>query len=319
MVINLQQRIPNWPIAVLVAGVLVFVVVLFTYSPAPAAPTISWTPSEVVETIGQGETKTTVVSFTSEDDLEDVVVWIVPELSPYVSASPSSFSSINEGDTLSLTLTFSAPTDAPLGTLEGTLHLRESEEENDESENDKDKGKKGDGGEDDGDDDDEDDLGETLAQPLPITINVWSIVQQEGYALLYPPDFEISEASDDQNLGLISPSTQSAISSNAIEAFDDISLVVVENPEDLPVSEFAKRYDDGWFENYVSKEEIVIGGRSAVRYSDIGAVPGRAPMVAVFIDGDSHVFIFTINRYEGPESIAFVSIFDQIISSFEIQ
>jgi hypothetical protein len=126
MVINLHQRIPNWSIAVLVAGVLVLVAVLFTFSPAPAAPTITWTPSEVVETIAQGQTKTITVSFSSDEDLANVAVFIVPELSPYVSATPSSFSSISAGVTTTITLTLSAATDAPLGTIEGTLQLKDN-------------------------------------------------------------------------------------------------------------------------------------------------------------------------------------------------
>src|SRR2546426_2188952 len=95
-------------------------------SPAPAAPTIQWSPSGVSETVTQGGIKTAQVSFTSMQDLANVSVSIVKELAPYVSVSPSSLASIGAGTTATVTLTFSAPRDATLGTFDGTLHLRDS-------------------------------------------------------------------------------------------------------------------------------------------------------------------------------------------------
>src|SRR5216110_1509754 len=92
-------------------------------SPAPAAPTIQWSPSAVSATVTQGCIKTAPISFVSTQDLVNVSVSIVNELAPYVKVSPSSFGSIGAGTTATR-LTFSAPRDATPGTFDGTLHVR---------------------------------------------------------------------------------------------------------------------------------------------------------------------------------------------------
>jgi hypothetical protein len=93
-------------------------------SSAEAAPSITWTPGSLNEIIGQGQTKTVAVSFTSSEKLTNVVVRVVPELQPYVQVSPSSFASIAKGQTLSINVTIAAAATAPLGTATGTIQLR---------------------------------------------------------------------------------------------------------------------------------------------------------------------------------------------------
>jgi hypothetical protein len=264
----------------------------FITSQASAAPTIQWTPGKVTETILAGESKTIPVSFTASKTITNAILRVVPKLEPFVRVTPLSFGNIAKGETVSVDITISAPLDSLPGMLDGTIQLK-------------------DGGK----------STSTHAKPLPVTLAIeWSKISSDagGYEIAYSPEFQISGASDGQNLGFLSPSTILARESNAIEAFDDISLVVVENPGALAISEFAKGYDDGWYESYKSREEVVIASRNAIRYNDIGTVPGRAPMIAVFVDGSSRIFILTINRYESPESTALISIFDQMISSFVV-
>src|SRR5262245_38106737 len=103
-----------------------FMLLLSGAAVVSADPTITWTPSAVVETVVQGEAKTQMVSFTSSEDLADVAAQIAPALQPYVSATPSFFPSIRAGEVVTLTLTLSAPADAPLETFQGTLRLRKT-------------------------------------------------------------------------------------------------------------------------------------------------------------------------------------------------
>src|SRR2546422_3421535 len=119
---NSSSRCRTFAVLLVLAAAGVFGVA----SPAPAAPTIQWSPSGVSETVTQGGIKTAQVSFTSMQDLANVSVSIVKELAPYVSVSPSSLASIGAGTTATVTLTFSAPRDATLGTFDGTLHLGDS-------------------------------------------------------------------------------------------------------------------------------------------------------------------------------------------------
>ena len=106
--------------------IFLFVVILFSVTLVSAAPTISWSPTSVAQTVFAGGSRTLTVSFTASESLTNVAVWIVPELQPYVSAAPASFSSITAGTPITITLTFSAASNAPLQTFDGTLHLRDN-------------------------------------------------------------------------------------------------------------------------------------------------------------------------------------------------
>jgi hypothetical protein len=106
--------------------VALFMLLLSGASLAAADPAITWTPRKVVETVVQGEAKTTVVSFTSSENLADVAAKIAPVLQPYVRATPSVFPSIRAGEVVTITLTLSAPADAPLETFHGALRLRKT-------------------------------------------------------------------------------------------------------------------------------------------------------------------------------------------------
>src|SRR5437879_2278963 len=109
--------------------VLLFLVAAASFvvtSPALAAPTIQWSRAGVTSSVTQGSSKTVSVSFVSTENLSNVSVSIVPALAPYVSASPVSFGSIAAGSTVAVELTFSVPRNATVGTVDGTLHVRNS-------------------------------------------------------------------------------------------------------------------------------------------------------------------------------------------------
>jgi hypothetical protein len=99
-----------------------------------------------VDSVSVGENKTTVVSFVSEQTLTNLAIWIVPELQPYVRPVPIGFSSVSAGTSYTITLTLSAPIDAPLATMEGTLHIRDAAKS-----------------------------GKTYSQPLPLSVTALSL------------------------------------------------------------------------------------------------------------------------------------------------
>lgn len=162
--------------------------------PAEAAPMVTWTLNQVVETVGQGQEKTTTVSFTSDTNLSNVVVQIVPELQPYVvSATPSSFSFIGKGDMITLTLTLSAPPDAQLGTFDGTLYLRDNSGKSKE----------------------------TYAKPLPVTLIVFSSIANAPN-----PEKVLEELTSDLRSGNINAALQKVAPSrhNQVRALDSNGL-----------------------------------------------------------------------------------------------
>jgi len=94
---------------------------------AHRTPTIRWSPGRVVEAVVRGGSKAVVVSFSSTRDLTDASVSVGRELAPYVSASPSFFSSVEAGTTTTVTLTFHVPVDIRVRALDGALRVRAGE------------------------------------------------------------------------------------------------------------------------------------------------------------------------------------------------
>ena len=130
-------------IAALFGAVLIAVFLLYS-SPAPAGPPIvSWMPPSVVQDVVAGESVTTTASFTATRNLSGVVVRVVPEIAPYVTVSPTAFSSITKGSTYTLNVTLTTPADALPTSTDGTIQLRSGSDQNN-----------------------------TYAKPLPVKLNV---------------------------------------------------------------------------------------------------------------------------------------------------
>jgi hypothetical protein len=256
-------------------------------SPVPgfSASPIHWEPKKIEETVAQGHEKTKVVSFTTKKDLTDVVVWIVPELQPYVSAVPSSFSSISKGDMVTLTLTLSAPTDAPLETFDGTLHLRSSSGKSNE----------------------------TYAKPMPVmltTILPTAQVINEGLAITfnYSPGWTISPEGSKRRL--YSPAATTAIANGDLVTPPDITITIIENPSSSSLSDFLNTYQEGWFAVYKESIPITIDGHEGIRVSDLTAEIPSIPGIAVFVDVDDMIVLVT-GHYNTQQQ------FDTVIASLE--
>jgi hypothetical protein len=98
--------------------------------PAPApmpqvtSPTITWSVSQLTQTMFPGTKSTVAVSFQSDQDLTGVALEITPSLDGIVSASPASFASITANQPYQITLTLSAPAAFIRRSFGGTIHLR---------------------------------------------------------------------------------------------------------------------------------------------------------------------------------------------------
>lgn len=166
-----KRKTPLATISVVLATIVVgLVVVLFKASPAPAAPTIMWSPTSVTETILAGESKTVPLSFTSPETLNNVVVRVVPELEQFVQVSPAALGAVAKGETIILNFIVSAPASSLPGTFQGTLQLRNGSVAN----------------------------ARTFARPLPIIVNItWPVFRDDkiGVEFTYPPTFMLIERS----------------------------------------------------------------------------------------------------------------------------
>jgi hypothetical protein len=124
MSLRVPKKILVGSIVLLTVSVFILAVIIFTPSQAPAEPTINWTPSSVNQTILAGKTQRLSVSFTASENVSNVNVRVVPELVPYVQASPAVFANIAKGQPVTLGLTISSPATSLPGIFQGTIQLK---------------------------------------------------------------------------------------------------------------------------------------------------------------------------------------------------
>lgn len=107
-------------------GVTYFAVWSFAAQRRPAAsqPKITWSESQIELILSPGESASKELTFTSTQDLNDITIWPVPELAPFLSVQPESFANVPANQPQHVRLDFSASETAPLGTYDGTIHIR---------------------------------------------------------------------------------------------------------------------------------------------------------------------------------------------------
>jgi hypothetical protein len=99
---------------------------LLLYSPpSEAAPTVKWSPSSLYASLAAGESTTTTATFMPTANATNVTVAVVPELAPYVSVSPTSYASVQKGQSYPVAVTMRAPADMVVGVYDGTIQLRQ--------------------------------------------------------------------------------------------------------------------------------------------------------------------------------------------------
>lgn len=113
-----------------------------------SGPAIQWTPEKIEQEIFIGTAKVFNVQFVSKKDLEDVQIWITPELEDFVTAIPDSFDNIEKDKTIQIEIIASIPLDAPIDSYGGTIHLKALKQ----------KGKEG--------------TSKTFAKPLPVVLEI---------------------------------------------------------------------------------------------------------------------------------------------------
>lgn len=86
---------------------------------------ITLNPASLYTVLGDSLSTNQTISFTSKEALEDITLWVVPELQPYVSVEPASFPVINAGETYEFTVTSEIPEGTFPGNWNGTIHFRD--------------------------------------------------------------------------------------------------------------------------------------------------------------------------------------------------
>lgn len=104
-------------------SILLSLLVLPTYTLAKTYP-VTWSPKGIEQTIGLGGAKDLTATFISTDSLDNVDLWIVPELQPFVSLVPDHFEHIEAGTPYEVAVNLLIPYGSETRPYDGTVHLR---------------------------------------------------------------------------------------------------------------------------------------------------------------------------------------------------
>src|SRR5438128_1512733 len=102
------------------------ILAVFLAVPTFGKPLVSWSSRTVTASLFRGALKMVTLSFVSNEDMQNVDVFIVPALQPFLVSSPSHFDHVISGRSYRVSLLFSVPLATPLGTYNGVLQLRSS-------------------------------------------------------------------------------------------------------------------------------------------------------------------------------------------------
>ena len=106
--------------------VIITVLALLTGNNSVASPVISWNPGRISITQQKGTQSLHSITVKSTMELQDIIVRVVPELQPWVTASPASVGSVEKDNSFELTLTVNVPPDAKIGEYDGVIQLRQA-------------------------------------------------------------------------------------------------------------------------------------------------------------------------------------------------
>ena len=86
-------------------------------------PAISWNPTSITDTANPGSRQSFPVTFTSSANLANVEINVVPELIGIVKVTPTSFASIQAGQTATVTVSVAPSSAEKLRVVDGTIHV----------------------------------------------------------------------------------------------------------------------------------------------------------------------------------------------------
>jgi hypothetical protein len=109
----------------LIFTILVFLIVFFSYPFSTEAKNlISWMPERIELTIGIGESKDLTVNFMSTQRIENIDLWVCPELQPFISVTPNHYEVVEANTPYKIKMNLSIPQNIETRIYEGTIHIR---------------------------------------------------------------------------------------------------------------------------------------------------------------------------------------------------
>jgi len=254
---------------------------------AEAAPTITWNPTSVTDSVATGQTKTLRVSFTSSQPASNVSVDIVPALLPFVRVSPTTLPSVAQGQTIHVTLTLSASKNSPVGTVQGVIQVR---------------------------------VGPVLAKPLPVNITICRCVTAKGVSLDYPSNWQLNSQLLDLNGPIALNTFSNAYGEGGIipNGGAEIDITTIPLPTQ-PLSGFiAKELVDAVIE---STTAVTVIGETATQVTYIDTyTPGLSyKNVAIYFPHGTLLYkLYLSYRAGDPAEPQFLAEFQQVVNSLQL-
>lgn len=225
-------------------------------------PRIKWSEKSVEVILSPGESATKNLTFASTLDLENVMIEAVPEIAGFLSIQPNSFGSVQMNQQQAVSIFFSVPTTASLGTFDGTIHMRTANR--------------------------------TVPQTLKVIVNIWKASQVSSSSATvefnYPPDWRAA-AEGTPTVDLFGASSAEAIDAGDLVTPPDITMALLDNLRALTLRDFVNAYRDGWFATYRDTSFAIVGGRNAILVSDLGNEIPHSPSLAAFIALENSVVL----------------------------
>lgn len=137
---------------------------------------------------------------------------------------------------------------------------------------------------------------------------------QDGVAVNFsiPEGWRVTRESEGVlSSNLYRPSSAAAIDGGDLVTPPDITVLLLQNDTELPLSEFTHSYGDGWFSNYTEMRAYSIDGHDVPLFSDTSAAISRSPMRAAFVSSGTLIVLVTAEHRDEPA-------FDRIIESLNI-
>lgn len=91
-----------------------------------ASPVINWAPTKLNIEQMQGAAETYYATIEVTDDLDGAVARVVPELSSWISVTPSTIGDVSKGQKIEVVISVRISPDEAVGTYDGTIHLKQA-------------------------------------------------------------------------------------------------------------------------------------------------------------------------------------------------
>lgn len=119
-----NMRTPIWISCCIAVAILIAVLVLCETAIPQVGNSITWSPSVLSEVVAPGATTSTQILVTSKTTLQNVMLEVTPSIASFLTVEPANLTALTAGQSQEINATFSIPSKTPVGTYDGTVHLR---------------------------------------------------------------------------------------------------------------------------------------------------------------------------------------------------